>query len=206
MAALSARPGGRQRSAQALDKVTFGTNWLAEAEHGGFYQAVADGTYEKYGLDVTIVQGGPQVNNRRCCSAGKIDFYMGGNMLQAFDAVEQDIPIDRRRRDVPEGPAGPHGPPGRRASTTSSDLARRRRIFIGKEGVADLFQWMKADFRLQRRAVQALHLQSGAVHRRQEVGAAGLRDLRALRDREAGRLQAEGVPARRRRLRHLLDH
>src|SRR5215472_6399784 len=38
-----------------LDKVSFGTNWVAEAEHGGFFQALADGTYKKYGLDVTIV-------------------------------------------------------------------------------------------------------------------------------------------------------
>ena len=45
--------------AQAQDKVTFATNWVAQAEHGGFYQAVADGTYDKYGLDVTIVPGGP---------------------------------------------------------------------------------------------------------------------------------------------------
>ena len=48
---------------QALDKVTFGTNWLAEGEHGGFYQALADGTYKKYGLDVTILPGGPSANN-----------------------------------------------------------------------------------------------------------------------------------------------
>ena len=47
----------------ADDAVKFGTNWLAEAEHGGFYQAVADGTCKKYGLDVTIVQGGPQAAN-----------------------------------------------------------------------------------------------------------------------------------------------
>ena len=48
----------------ALDEVTYGTNWLAQAEHGGFYQAVADGTYEKHGLKVTIVQGGPNAANR----------------------------------------------------------------------------------------------------------------------------------------------
>ena len=47
-----------------LDKVSFGTNWVAEAEHGGFFQAVADGTYKSYGLDVTIVPGGPNVDNR----------------------------------------------------------------------------------------------------------------------------------------------
>ena len=61
--------------AQTLDKVSFGTNWVAEAEHGGFYQAVADGTYKKYGLDVTIVPGGPQVNNRMRCSRLGIDLY-----------------------------------------------------------------------------------------------------------------------------------
>ena len=53
--------------AHAQDKVRFGTNWVAEGEHGGFYQAFADGTYKKYGLDVTIVPGGPNVNNRICC-------------------------------------------------------------------------------------------------------------------------------------------
>ena len=51
--------------AQQLDKVTFATNWVAQAEHGGFYQAVADGTYRKHGLDVTILPGGPNVNHRR---------------------------------------------------------------------------------------------------------------------------------------------
>src|SRR5881398_1727821 len=79
-------------SAQELAKVRFGTNWVAEAEHGGFYQAVADGTYRKYGLDVTIVPGGPQVNNRILLPVGKLDFFMSANSLQSFDAVEQGIP------------------------------------------------------------------------------------------------------------------
>src|ERR1700753_2514027 len=78
--------------AQALDKVSFGTNWVAEAEHGGFYQAVADGTYKKYGLDVTIVPGGPQVNNRIMLAVGKLDFFMSANTLPSFAAVEQKVP------------------------------------------------------------------------------------------------------------------
>src|SRR6188768_376752 len=77
---------------QALDKVRFGTNWVAEAEHGGYYQAVADGTYKKYGLDVTIVPGGPNVNNRILLPVGRLDFFMSANTLQAFDAVENNIP------------------------------------------------------------------------------------------------------------------
>src|SRR5262249_14922422 len=79
-------------AAQTLDKVSFATNWVAEAEHGGFYQALADGTYRKYGLDVTIVPGGPQINNRVLLAVGKIDFFMSANTLQSFDAVEQKVP------------------------------------------------------------------------------------------------------------------
>src|SRR6201987_3984212 len=79
-------------AAQVLDKVSFGTNWVAEGEHGGFYQALADGTYRRYGLDVTIVPGGPLANNRIQLPAGKIDFYLSANTLQAFDAVKQNVP------------------------------------------------------------------------------------------------------------------
>ena len=80
-------------SAQALDKVTFGTNWVAEGEHGGFYQALADGTYRKYGLDVTIVPGGPSTNNQILLPVGKIDFFLSANSLQGFDAVTQNVPV-----------------------------------------------------------------------------------------------------------------
>ena len=79
-------------AAHAQDKVTFATNWKAQAAHGGFYQAVADGTYKKYGLDVTIQQGGPQVNNRPLLPAGRIDFLMTGNLLHSFDNVKNNVP------------------------------------------------------------------------------------------------------------------
>src|SRR5436190_5826844 len=78
---------------QTLDKVSFGTNWVAEAEHGGFFQAVADGTYKKYGLDVTIVPGGPNSNNRILLIAGKIDFFLTANTLMSFDAVTNNVPV-----------------------------------------------------------------------------------------------------------------
>ena len=69
---------------KAPDKVTFATNWLAQAEHGGHYQALADGTYAKYGLDVTITPGGPQKNNRLLMITGKADFYMAANLIPSF--------------------------------------------------------------------------------------------------------------------------
>ncbi len=90
---LVATFGMAATSAFALDKVRFGTNWLAEAEHGGYYQAVADGTYAKYGLDVEIVQGGPQAANGILLVSGKLDFYMGADLIEAFDALKQHIPM-----------------------------------------------------------------------------------------------------------------
>lgn len=75
------------------DKAVFATNWKAQAAHGGFYQALADGTYTRYGLDVEIRQGGPQVNNRPLLPAGRIDFLMTGNLLHSFDNVKQGVPV-----------------------------------------------------------------------------------------------------------------
>ena len=72
--------------AQAADKLVFGTNWKAEAEHGGFYQAKADGTYAKYGLDVEIRQGGPLVNHAQLLAVGAVDAAMIGNTI--FDNEE----------------------------------------------------------------------------------------------------------------------
>jgi NitT/TauT family transport system substrate-binding protein len=130
-------------SAQTLDKVRFGTNWVAEAEHGGFYQAVADGTYKKYGLDVEIVSGGPNVNNRILLPVGKIDFFMSANSLQSFDAVEQNIPTIAVAASFQKDPQVLLAHPGKAGKL--EDL-RELRLFVSKEGMASYFQWLKADY------------------------------------------------------------
>jgi len=79
-------------AAQPLDRIIFATDWLAQAEHGGFYQAVAEGTYRKHGLDVTIRMGGPQVNGLQLLAAGQLDVVMG-DALQVLSAVEQNVPV-----------------------------------------------------------------------------------------------------------------
>jgi len=130
--------------AQPLVKTSFATNWVAEAEHGGFYQALADGTYRKYGLDVTIVPGGPQVNNRILLPVGKIDFYLSANTLQAFDAVERNIPTLVVAAMFQKDPQVliAHPDP---AIKTLADL-KNLTLYVSKEGVASYFQWLKADY------------------------------------------------------------
>jgi NitT/TauT family transport system substrate-binding protein len=130
--------------ALALDEVTFGTNWLAEPEHGGYYQAVADGTYEKYGLKVTIRQGGPQAANRALLIAGKIDFFMGGNMLEPFSALEQGIPTVVVGAIFQKEPQVLLAHPGQ-GIEKFEDL-QKLTLFLSNDGFASYFQWMKAAY------------------------------------------------------------
>jgi NitT/TauT family transport system substrate-binding protein len=87
----SASPTATPAASGKLDKVTYGTNWFAQAEHGGFYQAVATGIYKEHGLDVTIKMGGPQVNGTQLLMGDAIDFFMGYGS-DAIKAVEEGIP------------------------------------------------------------------------------------------------------------------
>jgi NitT/TauT family transport system substrate-binding protein len=130
--------------AQTLDKVSFGTNWLAEAEHGGFYQALVDGTYRRYGLDVTIVPGGPQVNNRILLPVGKLDFFMSANTLQSFDAVAQNIPTLAVAALFQKEPQILMAHPDQ-GIDKFEDL-KKLTLFISAEGLASYFQWLKADY------------------------------------------------------------
>ncbi|MAA98915.1 MAG: nitrate ABC transporter substrate-binding protein [Stappia sp.] len=131
-------------AAQAQEAVTFGTNWLAQAEHGGYYQAVADGTYKACGLDVTIVPGGPQVNNRALMLAGKIDFHMGGNMLQAFYALREGIPVTVVAADFQKEPQVIITHPGKYDSFQA--MAGDAPLLIGDNGFASFYQWMISEF------------------------------------------------------------
>src|SRR5690349_23407640 len=74
-------------------KLTMQTNWRAEGEHGGYYQAVATGLYKKYGLDVTVRPGGPQVNNLQLLAAGAIDFSMGSDSFNGLNFVKNNLPL-----------------------------------------------------------------------------------------------------------------
>ncbi len=131
-------------SGQTLDKVSFGTNWVAEAEHGGFYQALADGTYRKYGLDVTIVPGGPQVNNRLLLVVGRLDFFLSANTLQGFDAVAQNIPTVEVAALFQKDPQVLIAHPDR-GIDKFTDL-KNLTLFISQEGIASYFQWLRADY------------------------------------------------------------
>ncbi len=85
--------GACPTTARAADRVSFGIDWLAEAEYGGYYQAVAQGIYTRHGLDVTIRQGGPQVNQAQLLMGGRLDFTIAGNSFLALNFAREALPF-----------------------------------------------------------------------------------------------------------------
>jgi NitT/TauT family transport system substrate-binding protein len=135
---------GLAGTAQALDEVTFGTNWKAQAEHGGFYQAVATGIYERHGLDVTIRPGGPQVNHAQLLAAGQIDFNMGANVFGAFNYVQNDIPMVTVAATFQKDPQILMAHPDQ-GFDTLADL-RGHPILISQDARTTYWEWLKAEY------------------------------------------------------------
>jgi NitT/TauT family transport system substrate-binding protein len=127
-------------AALALDKVTFGINWLPDPEAGGFYQALVDGTYAKYGLDVSIKPGGPQSNGGYLLVVGKLDFYTGGDMLGDFLAAQQNIPSIAVAAEFQKDPQAFMSHPGVGLDKWT-DLPKAP-AFVSQTGLASFYRWM----------------------------------------------------------------
>jgi NitT/TauT family transport system substrate-binding protein len=127
--------------AAAQDKLTFMTSWYAQAEHGGFYQAVATGLYKKHGLDVTIKMGGPQVNGLQLLMAGQADVIMGYD-FQALKAIEQGMPV------VTVGASFQRDLQGMLTHEDVPSLGglKGRTILVATSGRATWWPWLKAKY------------------------------------------------------------
>ena len=129
--------------ASAAERVRFATDWRAQAAHGGFYQALVDGTYARYGLEVTLIQGGPQVNTAALLPAGRVDFLMTGNLLHNFDAVKNGLPEVAVAAMFQKDPQALFAHPG----SGYEDFARMKDApvaWIAKAGQFSWWQWLKA--------------------------------------------------------------
>ena len=124
--------------AQVPDKLTFATDWLAQAEHGGFYQALAEGTYKKHGLDVTIRMGGPQVNGLQLLAAGQVDVVMG-DALQVASAVEQNVPLTAIAATFQKNPTAIIAHPG----VTKLEELKGKPIAIAAASNTTFWPWLK---------------------------------------------------------------
>jgi NitT/TauT family transport system substrate-binding protein len=141
VAALAA-VAGLVQPALALDKVRFATNWLADPEAGGFFQALADGTYEKYGLDVTIMPGGPQTNGALLLLFGKIEFFMGGDQIGDFLSVESKLPLISVAADFQKSPQIFMSHPGVGLDKWE-DLPNAKPVYVGAGAINTFYGWLR---------------------------------------------------------------
>ena len=141
--AALAPAAGRGVRAQSLDKVSFQTNWRAQAEHGGFYQAVASGLYRKHGIDAEIRMGGPQQNPAQLLLAGRVDMIMS-NSLQALNYVKENLPFLSIGAIMQKDPQGLMTHPG--VGHDSFEALKGKPVMVGAGGRVSFWPWLRARF------------------------------------------------------------
>jgi len=140
--ALVAMPAHRA-SAQTLDKVIYQTNWRAQAEHGGFYQAVAAGLYKKAGIECDLRMGGPQQNPSQLLLAGKVDMIMSTS-FEALNYVREKVPFLCVGAIMQKDPQVLIAHPGQGVADLSQ--LKDKTILVGAGGRTTYWPFLKAKF------------------------------------------------------------
>ena len=136
----------------ALEAVTFATDWKAQAEQGGFYQAKALGLYEKAGLDVTIRGGGPGVNIPQLLGAGAIDFGMGSNSFIPLNMVRAGVPAKAVMAAFQKDPQVLITHP-RADITTLADI-KDKPVMIADASINAFWVWLRAKYDFSDRQIR----------------------------------------------------
>jgi NitT/TauT family transport system substrate-binding protein len=128
----------------AAEAVNFGTDWKAEAEHGGYYQAIAKGIYQKHGLEVNLRPGGPQVNHAQLLAAGVLDFNIASNSFVPLNFVQQKIPMVTVAAIFQKDPSVLIAHPGQGDDTLAA--LKGKPIMIGSDTRVTAWQFLKQKF------------------------------------------------------------
>src|ERR1043165_533833 len=137
-AAVAGPPNG------SAETVNFGTDWKAEAEHGGFYQAIATGIYNRYGLDVKLRPGGPQVNHAQLLAAGVLDFNIASNAFVPLNFARENIPMIAVAAMFQKDPSVLIAHPGQ--GDDSLAALKGKPIMIGSDTRVTSWQFLKLKF------------------------------------------------------------
>lgn len=129
---------------QALERFSVGTNWLPDAERGGFYQAQAAGIFRKHGLEVTIQAGGPQLNNPQLLVAGRLDAVMITSSIEALNYAVNSVPLVTVAAIYQKSPQILVGHAS--SGVTRLEELRGRPIWIAALARNGYWQWLKARY------------------------------------------------------------
>ena len=143
-ALLSAGMAASVRPACAATAIRFVTDWKAQAEHGGFYQAQAQGLYAKRGLEVKIIQGGPDVNVPQLLAGGAADFGMGSNSFISLNMVRTGVPVRAVMAIFQKDPQVLISHP-RRDINSLADM-RGKPVLVSAATMSAFWPWLRAKF------------------------------------------------------------
>ena len=149
----------------------------------------------KYGLDVTILQGGPQTNNKLLLAAGKIEFNLGANMIQAFDAVAQNVPIVAVAALFQKDPFILMSHPG--VGLDRFEDLPKATAFIGKDGFVSVYQWLKTAYGFKEDKVKPYTFNAAPFIADKNSIEQGYATSEPYRDRAARQVQAKRFSGRR---------
>ena len=124
--------------------IRFATDWRAEAEQGGFYEALANGEYAKRGLNVTIVQGGPGVNVPQLLAAGSIDLGVGSNSFIVMNLAQEKVPVRAVAAMFQKDPQVLIAHPDQGIESIA-DL-KGHPILLGDASITAFWVWLKAKY------------------------------------------------------------
>jgi NitT/TauT family transport system substrate-binding protein len=138
--------------AQAVTTIRFVTDWKAQAEHGGFYQALAEGLYAKRGLEVKIIQGGPEVNVPQLLAGGAADFGMGSNSFISLNMVKTGVPVRAVMAIFQKDPQVLISHP-RRDINSLADM-RGKPVLISAASMSAFWPWLRVKFGFSDRQIR----------------------------------------------------
>jgi NitT/TauT family transport system substrate-binding protein len=130
--------------AAVAETVNFGTDWKAETEHGGFYQAIATGIYQRHGIEVNLQPGGPQVNHAQLLAAGVLDFNIASNSFVPLNFARENIPMVAVTAIFQKDPSVLIAHPGQ--GTDSLAQLKGKPIMIGSDTRVTSWQFLKQKF------------------------------------------------------------
>jgi NitT/TauT family transport system substrate-binding protein len=144
LAAACSQQTAKQTETSGPTVIRFATDWRAQAEQGGFYQAVATGEYARRGLDVKIVQGGPGVNVPQLLAAGAVEMGMGSNSFIVMNLAAEKAPAKAVMAPMQKDPQVLMAHP----DTGVSKIAdmKGRPILLSDASVTAFWVWLKAKY------------------------------------------------------------
>jgi NitT/TauT family transport system substrate-binding protein len=147
----------------------FATNWFADPDAGGYFQALADGTYAKYGLDVTIVPGGPQTNGTLMLLFGRIDFFMARDLMGDFVSAESKLPLVAVAADFQKSPQILMSHPGVGLDKWE-DLPKANPVYLGTGSINTFYAWLRLVYGFKDEAVRRYNFNSAPfIHNKTAV-------------------------------------